>query len=118
MNAHEHSQLPLRDYDHLPVPALGRRIRSLTADQVGELLDYERAHAHRLAATQVMEARLAQLESGAEPSGGRQQTGPDWPPPAADKSPAGPRTTAETPSPPPHGVPAQPARPKGDRQAP
>ena len=43
MSAPKHSDLPLRDYDHLPVSAVGQRIRSLTADQVGQLLDYERA---------------------------------------------------------------------------
>lgn len=26
----DHSELPLRDCDHLPLPALGHRIRSLT----------------------------------------------------------------------------------------
>lgn len=47
MTAHEHSSLPLRDYDHLPLSAVGQRIRSLTAQQLGELLDYERRHANR-----------------------------------------------------------------------
>lgn len=118
MSTPEHSELPLRDYDHLPVSAVGQRIRSLTADQLGQLLDYERAHADRPAVTRVMETRMAELRAGAKPSGGTQQDGPDYPEPPRGTSAAGPETTGPPSSPPPHGTPDQPARPKGDRQAP
>lgn len=118
MSASEHDDLPLRDYDHLPASAVGQRIRPLTADQVGTLLDYERAHADRPAVTQVMETRLNELRDGAEPSGGTGQSGPDYPGAARGTSAAGPETTGPPAAPPPHGLPAQPARPKGDRQTP
>lgn len=118
MTAPERSELPLRDYDHLPVPALGHRIRSLTADEVGQLLSYERGHANRPAAMQIFQARLAELAAGATPSGGRQQDGPEWPHPPSKGSPAGPGTTGPPSFPPPHGNPSQPARPKGNRQSP
>jgi hypothetical protein len=111
-----HSDLPLRDYDHLPASAVGQRIRSLTSDQLDQLLDYERAHADRPAVTQVMRTRLAELEDGAVPSSGGQQAGPDWPEPPAGRQAAGPETTGPPSSPPPHGEPAQPARPKANRQ--
>ena len=62
--------LPIPDYDHLPVTGLAHRIRSLTSSQIGTLLDYERAHGDRLPVTQVLTARLEQLDAGAEPSGG------------------------------------------------
>lgn len=118
MTAPAHDDLPLRDYDHLPVPAVGQRIRSLTADQVGTLLDYERAHADRPAVTRVLQARLGELREGAEPSGGAGQSGPDYPEAARGTSAAGPETSGPPAAPPPHGLPAQPARPKGDRQVP
>jgi hypothetical protein len=118
MNAPRHSDLPLRDYDHLPLSALGHRIRSLTADELRQLLEYEREHANRPAAMQIFEARLAELEAGEAPSPGGRQDGPEWPGPPSGRPPVSPATTAPPANPPPHGVPAQPARPKGDRQAP
>jgi hypothetical protein len=118
MTGREHASLPLRDYDHLPLPSLAQRIRSLTADEIGQLLDYEREHANRLPAVQAMETRLSELESGATPSPGRAQTGPEWPEPPSADSPVNPARTAPPANPPPHGVPAQPAQPKADKQVP
>jgi hypothetical protein len=100
------------------VPALAHRIRSLAADEVRQLLGYERDHANRPAAVRVFQTRLTELAGGATPSGGRQQAGPEWPPPPSTGSPARPETTAPPSSPPPHGTPSQPARPKGNRQSP
>lgn len=114
----EHSELPLRDYDHLPLAALGHRIRSFREGELRQLLDYERQHANRPAAVQVFTQRLAELAAGAQPSPGRAQDGPEWPPPPAGDSAAGPQTTGPSSGPPPHGTPDQPARPKGDRRAP
>jgi len=113
----EHDDLPLRDYDHLPLSAVAQRMRSLTADQIGQLLDYERAHAARPAVEQLMQVRRAELLAGAEPTGGREQTGPDWPESAAARRPADSgQTTAGPPSfPPPHGTPAQPKANKQSR---
>ncbi len=117
MTTPEHSSLPLHDYDHLPLTALAHRIRSLTADEISQLLRYERAHANRPAAVQVFQARLAELAAGAAPSGGRAQAGPEWPEPASSIPPR--RPAAAPPAfPPPHGTPDQPARPKANRQAP
>lgn len=62
--------LPLPDYDHLPIGGLESRIRSLGAEEVEELLAYERSHADRLPATELLTARLEQLRSGAQPSSG------------------------------------------------
>lgn len=115
MSTRDHASLPLRDYDHLPLPALAQRIRSLTADEITELLGYERAHANRLPAVQIFERRLAELPAGAPRSPGQQQSGPDWPPPAAGGSKAGPQTAGPPAFPPPHGTPDQPARPKANR---
>ena len=86
MTAPEHNQLPLRDYDHLPLTALAYRIRPLTREEIEDLLRYEREHANRLPAVQVFETRLAELGAGAEPSGGERQDGPEWPAPPAGRS--------------------------------
>ncbi|MGX5656910.1 hypothetical protein ACWKWC_19210 [Geodermatophilus nigrescens] len=66
----EHDQLPLPDYDHLPVGGLISRIRTLDATGLQTLLDYERSHARRLQVVTAMENRLASLHEGAHPSGG------------------------------------------------
>ncbi|MER6980881.1 hypothetical protein ABT317_28905, partial [Streptomyces carpinensis] len=41
------STLPLPDYDQLPLGSLEGRVRSLSAEEVEELLAYERTHADR-----------------------------------------------------------------------
>jgi hypothetical protein len=107
--------LPLSDYDQLPMGSLESRIRSLTSDQVEKLLDHEKAHGHRVPATQVLSARLDQLRNGAEPTGGdpsghRPETGA-----TPGGSPVSPRTQAQPYNPPPHGTPDQRGKPKGDR---
>ncbi|MES5820179.1 hypothetical protein [Streptomyces sp. RG80] len=109
------STLPLPDYDHLPLGGLESRVRSLSAEDVENLLAYERTHADRLPVTEVLTARLEQLEAGAEPTSGdpqalrpeqrQEQTG----------SPVTPVTSPQPFSPPPHGTPDQRGKPKGDR---
>ncbi|MFI2642241.1 hypothetical protein [Streptomyces sp. NPDC018610] len=109
------SSLPLPDYDHLPLGSLESRVRSLSAGEVEELLAYERTHADRLPATEVLTARLEQLRSGAEPSQGdpaalRPEQGG-----SRAGSPVTPATSPQPSSPPPHGTPDQRGKPKGDR---
>jgi hypothetical protein len=65
-----HEDLPIPDYDHLPIGDLGHRIRSLDAGGLGALLAYERAHGNRLPVVQVLQSRLDAVEGGAELSGG------------------------------------------------
>ena len=80
----EHDQLPLPDYDHLPVEGLASRIRTLDATGLQTLLEYERAHADRLQVVTIMENRLTSLREGAQPSGGPFRMGRRYPlaPPA------------------------------------
>ena len=67
----DRDQLPIPDYDHLPVGSLASRIRTLDAGGVETLLAYERAHGDRLPVTEQLTRRLEALRSGdAEPSGG------------------------------------------------
>jgi hypothetical protein len=108
-----HDELPLPDYDHMSLASLGQRIRTLTADQLQQLLDYERGHGDRLPVTELMEARLRELAGGAEPSGGS----PAGVVPQLADQPAAPRsvdqkTSAPSINPPSHGDPTNPAQPR------
>jgi hypothetical protein len=108
-----HDQLPLPDYDHLPLAGLIQRVRTLDADGLQALRAYEAAHANRLPVTQALDERLAELAGGAEPSGGS----PLGEAPEAGTAPASPRQTnqttdAPTINPPSHGDPTNPAQPR------
>jgi hypothetical protein len=109
------STLPLPDYDHLPIGGLESRVRSLTAEEVEELLAYERTHADRLPVTEVLTARLEQLKSGAEPTSG--DPGALRPEQARGRagSHVSPATSPEPFGAPPHGTPDQRGKSKGDR---
>jgi hypothetical protein len=62
-------QLPIPDYDHLPIGSLSHRIRALDAEGVAAILLYERAHADRVQLVEVLARRLDALRSGeTEPS--------------------------------------------------
>ncbi|RZB18966.1 hypothetical protein StrepF001_08535 [Streptomyces sp. F001] len=109
------STLPLPDYDHLPIGGLEARVRSLTAEEVEELLAHERTHADRVPVTELLTARLEQLKAGAEPTYGdpaalRPEQGE-----GRTGSPVSPATSPEPFGPPPHGTPDQRGKPKGDR---
>jgi hypothetical protein len=105
--------LPLKDYDHLPVGSLTSRIRTLDAGELTTLLDYEKAHANRFQVVRVMESRLAGLENGAQPSGGDPgATGADAPPSADAGSKASEATSGPPVNPPSHGDPTNPAQPR------
>ncbi|MEU6355433.1 hypothetical protein ABZ896_40000 [Streptomyces sp. NPDC047072] len=107
--------LPLPDYDHLPLGGLESRVRSLTAAEVEELLAYERTHADRLPITELLTARLEQLEAGAEPTSGDPGALRPEQSTSGTGSPVSPVTSAQPFSPPPHGTPDQRGNPKGDR---
>ncbi|SNS43886.1 hypothetical protein SAMN06893096_104120 [Geodermatophilus pulveris] len=109
----EHDQLPLPDYDHLPVQGLASRIRTLDAAGLETLLAYERAHADRLQVVTIMEARLADLRDGAQPSGGDPATpAADDPAQAAGGSKVSAATSGPPVNPPSHGDPTNPAQPR------
>jgi len=108
-----HDELPLPDYDHLPLASVGQRIRTLSAEQLQHLLDYERAHGDRLPVIQLMDVRLRELAEGAQPSGGS----PAGVAPELADQPTAPRsidqtTAAPSINPPSHGDPTNPAQPR------
>lgn len=105
--------LPLPDYDHLPTGSLQSRIRSLSADELRELLEYERAHADRLQVREIMQARLSELEDGAPPSSGAPDAArPEAAPPPHGGSRVSPQTSGPPINPPSQGVPSNPAQPR------
>ncbi|SFP32253.1 hypothetical protein SAMN05660464_2778 [Geodermatophilus dictyosporus] len=109
----EHDQLPLPDYDHLPVEGLISRIRTLDATGLQTLLDYERAHADRLQVVMAMENRLRSLHEGAQPSGGDPAAAAaDDPVAAAGGSKVSGATTGPPVNPPSQGDPTNPAQPR------
>ncbi|MCL6669937.1 hypothetical protein [Streptomyces panaciradicis] len=107
--------LPLPDYDRLPLGGLESRIRSLTADQVDELLACERAHADRPPVTALLAARRERLRAGAEPTPGAPSALRPEQHGGTAGSPVPPATSPQPSSAPPHGTPDQRGKPKGDR---
>ena len=109
-----HDELPLPDFDHLPLGSLQGRIRSLDGDALEALLAYERAHGDRLPVTQVLERRLAAVRDGAELSSGSPGAAtPEVQQAPAPASKASPAQQGPPVNPPSHGDPTNPAAPKG-----
>lgn len=108
-------ELPIPDYDHLPLGSLESRIRSLDEPDVRVLLDHEREHGNRLPVTNLLEQRIRMLEGGTEPSAGSTDQGsvPEVQPAATDPSKASPQTSGPPVNPPSQGVPTNPAQPRG-----
>ncbi|GGO74688.1 hypothetical protein [Nocardioides deserti] len=113
-DAPHHDQLPLPDYDHLPVGSLEGRIRSLDGAGLEALLAYERDHANRVQVVQLLENRLEAVQGGAPLSGGSPMANA----PEADAAPQtdsqGGASVNEGPAmnPPSQGVPTNPAQPR------
>jgi hypothetical protein len=63
-------ELPLADYDQLSLGDLQHRIRSLDEQSLRAVLNHECGHAARVPVLEILEARLRELEAGAEPSAG------------------------------------------------
>ena len=109
----ERDDLPLPDYDHLPVGSLISRVRTLDADGLRAVLAYEKGHANRIQVVQALDHRLAGLEAGAQPSGGDPQAAqPEHAPAAAGGSQVSEATSGPPVNPPSHGDPTNPAQPR------
>jgi hypothetical protein len=109
--APDRDELPLPDFDHIPLGTLPSRITALDAAGVSQLLAYERAHGDRLPVVQVLEHRLAALEGGAEPSGSTPTTMPEM---ASGQggSMVSPATSGPPINPPSQGDPTNPSQPR------
>ena len=109
----ERTDLPLPDYDHLPVGSLTSRIRTLDADDLQTVLSYEKAHANRIQVVQAMSHRLGELNAGTQPSGGDPAAAqPEHAAAPAGGSQVSEATTGPKMNPPSHGDPTNPAQPR------
>ena len=106
-----HEDLPLPDYDHLPVGVLSSKIQGLDESGLRQLLDYERAHGNRLPVVQVLEQRIEALRQGAEPSGGVSAEAPEVSQ-AQHGSQVSPETAGPPVNPPSQGTPFNPSQPR------
>lgn len=102
--------LPL-DIDHLAPGELQHRIRSLDADQLETLLEYEEHHGARAPVTTLLRSRIDQLREGASPTPGGAED-PVRPAAAPAEGAVGPETQGPPVNPPAHGVPTNPAQPR------
>jgi hypothetical protein len=106
-----HDELPLPDYDHIPLGTLPSRISGLDENGVTQLLTFEREHGNRLPVMQVLENRLQALRDGAEPSAGLPTAMPEVIQGQAGSK-VSPATAGPPINPPSHGDPTNPAQPR------
>jgi hypothetical protein len=96
-------ELPLPDYDQLPLGELRHRIRALDEPALRALFEHETQHGNRVPVLEVLHGRLRELTHGAEPSGGNPANAP-----GVTHTPAGSRvqesTAADAGTPLRHGV--------------
>jgi len=57
-------ELPLQNYDDLSIASLRARLRNLSAEQLTQLIDYEKGHAARPDVITMFERRIAKLAEG------------------------------------------------------
>src|SRR4051812_2429063 len=95
--------LPLPDYDQLSLGDLRHRARSLDEEQLLAVLNHECGHAARVPVLEILEARLRELEQGAEPAPGNPRRAPEVKGASRD-SPVRQSTAAEANTPLRHGV--------------
>ncbi|GAA1930187.1 hypothetical protein GCM10009716_42110 [Streptomyces sodiiphilus] len=117
MATSQHDDLPVPGYDQLAAGEIQHRIRSLEVEDLRRLLDHEREHADRVQVTEVIKARLGELDAGATPSPGGSPR-PGQAEATRGGSPVDPATTPQPFSSPPHGSPHQRGKPKGDERRP
>jgi hypothetical protein len=63
-------ELPIPDYDQLPLTELRHRVRALDDGQLKTLFEHETAHGNRIPVLEVLHARSKEIHDGAEPSSG------------------------------------------------
>ncbi len=110
-NIPQHDDLPLPDYDHLPVGVLASKITGLDENGLQSLLGYEQVHGNRLPVVQVLERRIEALRQGAEPSGAVPAAAPEVSG-TSGGSPVSPDTSGPPVNPPSQGTPFNPSQPR------
>lgn len=100
-------QLPLPDYDELPIGSLRHEMRALEADELRTLLEHERAHGNRTPVIELLTSRLEELAEGAQPSQGNPREESAKPADSRHGSPVSPDSAAAPSGPLRHGVAGQ-----------
>lgn len=106
-----HNELPLPDYDHIPLGTLPTRITGLDEGGLRALLDYEESHGNRLPVKLVLQQRLEAVQGGAEVAEGAATSLPEMGS-TAGGSPVSPATSGPPINPPSQGDPTNPAQPR------
>ncbi|MBO0984345.1 hypothetical protein [Rathayibacter sp. SD072] len=104
-------ELPLPDWNDIPLGTIAERIRPLDEEGVVALLSYEEAHGDRAPITTILRSRLAQLREGAEPAGRVPEVLPEVSQ-GSTGSKVSPATSGPPINPPSHGDPTNPAQPR------
>jgi hypothetical protein len=99
----QHDELPIPDYDQLPLTELRHRIRGLEERPLRALFDHETEHGNRIPVLEILHARLKELHGGAEPSQGDPSKAPGVTPTSAGSA-VSESTAAEPNTPLRHGV--------------
>ena len=60
-------ELPLPNFDEMSLGDIQHKVRSLIKAEVETILIYEAGHAARVPVLEIVEARMRELEDGAEP---------------------------------------------------
>lgn len=97
------TDLPLPDFDQMALGDVRHRIRALDTAALQTLLNHEAGHAARVPILEILEARLRELDAGAQPSPGDPRKAPDVDS-TAGGSPVQQATAAEPGTPLRHGV--------------
>src|SRR3954469_21506275 len=108
------SELPIPEWDGLPMGDLESRLRALEVDELHAMRDHEEDHANRIQVMQLLDQRIKAVESGAEVSDGDpagRRPGTVGAASSGDNASA----VKEGPpvNPPSHGDPTNPAQPRG-----
>lgn len=106
-----HDELPLPDYDHIPLGTLPTRITALDEGGLQALLDYEEAHGDRLPVKLVLQQRLKAVQGGAGLADGAAASLPEVSS-VGGGSPVTPATSGPPINPPSQGDPTNPAQPR------
>jgi hypothetical protein len=75
-------ELPLPDYDKLPLTEIRHRIRMLDEGELRSLFKHETEPGNRIPVLELMHARLRELTHGADPSPGDPANTPPVAPPS------------------------------------
>ncbi|MBF4614588.1 hypothetical protein [Curtobacterium sp. VKM Ac-1376] len=103
-------ELPIPDFDHVPLGNLSEHLTALDREQLGVLLEHETEHGGRLPVLERIRHRIEALDGGAEPTGSVPEHLPEVSAGAPSPSVVTPATAGPKINPPSHGTPTNPVQ--------